>query len=96
MSVKCATCGFFEPLQAPPDQPVKGGHCFWDPPPFIGRMIAMAQAEAALRINWAGEADKPPVVLPTHRCSAWQAKGSSVTRTDRIIVPGPPTNKPVQ
>lgn len=47
----------------------------------------MAQAEAALRINWAGEADKPPLVLAGHKCSAWQAKGSPVTRAERVIVP---------
>lgn len=96
MTIKCETCGFFEPMPSPVGVKATGGHCYWEPPPFVGRMIAIAQAEAALRINWAAEADKPPVVLAGHKCSAWQAKGSPVTRADRIIAPGPLSEKAVQ
>ncbi len=87
MTVKCETCGFFQVWSSPGGVKPTGGHCFWEPPPFIGRIIAMAQAEAALRIDWEGETDKPLLVLAHHKCSAWQAKGSPVTRAERVIVP---------
>lgn len=87
MTVKCSTCGFYEPTPAAPGEMTKSGLCFWEPPPFVGRLVAMAQAEAAMRINWAAESDKPPVVLPGHKCSAWQAKGSPATKAERLIVP---------